>query len=140
MLDYRTLLLRWEDVFGRSNINVRIYDRSSMTDGKLLADFAAQLGIPSLEGLTIPKEINRSLANAVLRDLKLTGERKGLDAAIASANEIRSAWLAGDETITGSYSIFDDASRRRFQSRFVDTNAWVARRYCGRGSLFKTVL
>ncbi len=44
--DYRTIIEHYAEVFGEKNIIVRLFDRTSLTDGDVRADFEALLGLP----------------------------------------------------------------------------------------------
>lgn len=43
--DYGELLDRWGEVFGRTNIDVRIYSRAALTNGSVVDDFVGRLGL-----------------------------------------------------------------------------------------------
>ena len=54
LYDYRAVLRRWADVFGQSNLDVRLYDRRRRDDFDVVADF-----IPSLGGDLDPDDFIR---------------------------------------------------------------------------------
>ncbi len=47
LYDYQTLIKRWSVAFGESAIKLRIFERSKLTGGSVVADFSeTQLGVP----------------------------------------------------------------------------------------------
>lgn len=134
--DYGAFLERWADAFGRDRLIVRVYDRASLRDGDIVADFfhevldlappdrPATSGNPSIGGLLLALKhlINATLDPAVAEDsrtYRLFSALAASDPAYRRKPRIP-GWLA-------------DAVRGRFAS----SNAEVASRYLGRDTLFE---
>jgi hypothetical protein len=60
--NYARVLTAWQDVFGRAAIVPRIYERQSLVDGDVVADFIDAAGIPT----SIPRPARRIEANTAL--------------------------------------------------------------------------
>jgi len=58
--DYANLLDRWAEVFGKENIDVRIYGKTEMVNGSVIDDFVARLGLDA-EKLVFDKNSNISM-------------------------------------------------------------------------------
>ena len=67
--DYDAILARWASVFGDENMDVRIFDRSSLVDGDAVADFFTKLGVGT-SGFTLETEMNQSLGCVGLEFLR----------------------------------------------------------------------
>jgi hypothetical protein len=59
--DYASLLERWAEVFGKQNIDVRIYDKAEMVNGSVIDDFVTKLGLDA-EKLVFDKNTNISMS------------------------------------------------------------------------------
>jgi hypothetical protein len=78
--DYASLLERWAEVFGRQNLDVRIYGKSEMVNGSVIDDFVAKLGLDA-EKLAFDRNTNISMSaerqtamNAVNRLARARGQ------------------------------------------------------------------
>jgi hypothetical protein len=78
--DYASLLDRWSEVFGKQNIDVRIYEKSEILNGSVIDDFIAKLGIDPA-GLVFDRNTNVSMSaerqsamNAVNRFARARGQ------------------------------------------------------------------
>ncbi|MFD2111587.1 hypothetical protein [Thiorhodococcus fuscus] len=61
--NYRGLLDLWADSFGDAQMMVRLYQRQTLIEGDLLADFASTIGVDRLRPrLQRPAELNRSIS------------------------------------------------------------------------------
>ncbi len=134
--DYAAFLGHWSDAFGQDRLIVRVYDRASLRDGDVVADFFHEaLGIapptyraagsnPSIGGLVLALKhlINATLDPAVAAN---TGTYRLFAALAASDPAYRRkpripAWLAEE-----------------VRDRFARSNVDVANRYLGRDTLFE---
>ena len=61
VLDSRALLQRWEEVFGREALTVRLFEPECFVQGDLLCDAAAAFGLQWDERFALPPRINESL-------------------------------------------------------------------------------
>jgi hypothetical protein len=67
--DFRKVILRWEEVFGRSAVSVRLYP-GHHADRSLIDDFANVLGLANIEDWPRPERLNRSLSAAEIEFLR----------------------------------------------------------------------
>ena len=58
---YYKLLKLWSDVFGRSNINVRVFEKDAFVNKDIIHDFLHTIGIDDVQGFVIPNDQNKSL-------------------------------------------------------------------------------
>jgi hypothetical protein len=66
--NFENLLDKWGQVFGKDNVNVRIYDRNSLYQRDLLQDFFLQTGLEAIaQHMKIPPLQNTSLSSVTLR-------------------------------------------------------------------------
>ena len=64
---FTALLGRWCEAFGRSKVNVRLYDRDALPDGDVLTDFLRCTGLDEIEGQKrTPWESNPSISGNLL--------------------------------------------------------------------------
>ena len=68
--NYLNMARIWSNVFGRSNLNLRIFERKNFKDGSVLNDFFSLINPNLIFNLTIPKPSNESL-NTLGQDLGL---------------------------------------------------------------------
>lgn len=61
--NYYNILAKWSGVFGKDNINVRLFDRESFTNSSLIDDFYFSAGGLPAEGLEAISPKNESLSN-----------------------------------------------------------------------------
>lgn len=59
-LDYDQRIRLWENAFGSENVTVRVFDRTVLTDGDIVTDVLAQLGLP-VEGMKRLPDQNQPL-------------------------------------------------------------------------------
>lgn len=72
VVDYDRFLSRWEQVFGRHNIDVRIYDRTLLKNNNIVEDFMAYLGINGMQEFEYPRdEVNPSIGGVLLEFKRL---------------------------------------------------------------------
>jgi hypothetical protein len=69
LCDHAATLRRWQRVFGRSQLMVRLFHPSPLRGGSLLEDFSACTGIGDLSGLALPSHANPSLSFQAIKVL-----------------------------------------------------------------------
>ena len=131
--DYAAGIKRLQKVFGPDAVTVRIYDRSRLLDGDIVADFAAVLGIADASVWRRPAgKDNPSLTPSVTL-LKLAVNQSELYERLGKhfvANEARKI-SAQDPVKKGSF--FTPQQRKELLDRYEAGNDWVAREVCGLG-------
>lgn len=60
--NYYNLVKKWETIFGKSNIDIRIYDKDKFIGGDLLNDFIFTCGIEYRDNYIIPLDMNKRLS------------------------------------------------------------------------------
>jgi hypothetical protein len=95
LCDHAPILRRWQEVFGRQQLMVRLFHGSELRGGSLLEDFCACAGIVDLPALHQPGPINPSLSYQAIKMLWHLQQRfqQAGPAAPAPAPHLRSpAW------------------------------------------------
>lgn len=65
--DFDAFLGKWEQAFGKENLEVRVYDRSSLKGGDIVTDFLEVLGIRDTDALTFDSaDQNPSIGGSLL--------------------------------------------------------------------------
>ena len=134
IFDYKKLVLRLEEVFGREHVIVRTYERGSFEGGDIFHDFLAALDIPwsgeySSEGCWGLRSATLDAANGCRGLMKVFGKKL---VAKACFIQVYSEEFPDDSRL---YPL-DQSQRREFLDRYTAGNNWVAARYLGRKSLF----
>lgn len=134
LLNFKTLLDRWSEVFCVKNIHVRSYDDVILNGGDVVHDFLATAGLADLFGPLLLGEsvTNRSLDGKTLEFLRLFNKYVPylVDGRL---NEQRGNIMKCLESISGKDDgPQDEQAGREFLERFRDSNAYVARKYLGR--------
>ncbi|MEL6646090.1 MAG: hypothetical protein AAFQ05_00065 [Pseudomonadota bacterium] len=139
-IDYRAYVTQLEELFGRENVMLSVFERGQMPEGPV-THFAKMVGIPKLDGLKpIPPSVNQSLTPVMtefLRHLPLDD---------ADPN-IRSHWVKAahslEEELKPTFNEAQKSSllmtleqREKCLARYADSNAWIAQRYFERDKLF----
>ncbi len=134
--NYDTMLSRWEEVFGRDCIKVRLYERRSLVAGDVIEDFLATSGLRSPPFSRRPRRLNKKLGAvslAILSKLnplipRFSGDEFNLD----RADLVDALQLFKPDT--GIALAPDDLEKIR--ETFYESNSRVALRYFGREALF----
>lgn len=75
ILNYHLVLSRWISVFGRSSINVRIYDRSKLVNGDVIDDFCSFISLDNIDSLAKPEQMNTSMSHRAISILSRLNAR-----------------------------------------------------------------
>jgi hypothetical protein len=137
-LDYLNLLEMWAQVFGKENLDIRIFEPQQLKDGDLLSDFFTTVGFPHQDQLFRPENQNQSFDVYTVEFLRrfnahlpayaeagLSRGRSDIDEALAA--------ITTHECLRPSAE-----AATEFLDRFAASNAEVARRFLNRadGRLF----
>jgi len=128
----RRMLREWAEVFGKSSLVVRLFDRGRMKDGDILRDFllhGLRLGSPDLAGLTPSSRNNPSLSAPALEFLRrlhpaIPFARDGKPNPCRSRLEKRIDRLPQHPRPTLS-----ERQSRRIMQHFAGINEWVRAEY-----------
>jgi hypothetical protein len=72
--DYLRLIRRWEKIFGKENIHIRIFEPSQLIEGDVVKDFISILGLSSKD-FKFPDIMNKSLNADALCFLRILNSR-----------------------------------------------------------------
>jgi len=138
--DWRAVLQDWERIVARANITVRIFDRESLPDCDVIADFAQVLGL----GEELPRfarpdaPVNPSFTEAVVDFAK--GNRLLFRDKHDNAFHDAVSQLTGDRYRRNQrQSVITHAQRLAILKRYAESNEWVRQVYFPKreGPLFK---
>lgn len=126
--DYEALTDRWASQFGPENLQVRLFERSSMPNGSLLDDISAVIGLDSSslvappkqneslspEGLALLRALNEHiprfvegkrnpLHTSLVRQMERTFPGKGLQVGRKRAAAFQAAFESGNEAVRARY-------------------------------------
>lgn len=124
--DYKALLNRWSDVFGRKSINVAIYDEIRKNGRSIVEHFANWSGVPLSQRPT-ERRPNQSISNDARSVLIQINSRYSGEEVIA--REARSfVERASSAICCDAYRPCRDAARN-FYDTFKDSNKWIQENY-----------
>lgn len=140
LFDYAAMLRLWSEVFGQSNIVVRVYGQSTLVNGDIISDFVETAQLP-LSPTAAPRPgdwLNKSLDFSTLEFLRLFNKYVPfiIDGKL---NPDRFDLLNALEQISaGKKTIISSAELDAFFHTFDASNAQVANAYLGKtdGHLF----
>ena len=133
---YLPFLRAWEDVFGRDNLVVRVYDRERLVEGDIVADFLSVLGVDGAADLGDRDDRNPSAGGPLLEALRRINtldfeelrRRRAINAPLADL-------ALGDPAYRAKQPIPPDVVAA-LRDRFAEDNAAVSARYFDGGPLF----
>ena len=135
-LDYRSLLVRWGDVFGLSNLDVAIYDRRTFPGASIINDFLGRIGFPA----ALPDQVHENLAlpHAFQDMLRfLTAELHGLPEQMRR-KVIDTICNSAAQQLSGKPRSLTRLQAQKLMKRFEEDNDWICRRFFpDRPSLFR---
>lgn len=118
-LDYDRRLTPWADAFGEANMLIRVYDRSMLRNGDIVADFLAALGLGDLPLQTSgDRNVSLGAAQAKIGHLMASG---GVAAEVASTvlkAMPRTGKLLPSKDQARAFLARYDQSNRRLNQRF----------------------
>lgn len=126
--DYEAILTRWAAVFGEEAMDVRLFERETLEEGDVVADFVTKLGLDP-RGFTLEKEMNRSLGSVGLEFLRVFNARVPYTSG-AAFNPLRGniqelveqftsgAPYEGDAEIMSAFDEAMSAGNERVRSRY----------------------
>lgn len=138
--NYRRLLKKWGEVFGKENIKLQIFEKEQLFHQDLLHDFMQQVGIGQDEKFIFPKRMNTSLsATAVeaawLFNQKFPAGHRQSD--LRKINKLRKELIGEvNEKYPGPGKMLLKNDAREFLNIYQKTNRKVAADWFGREKLF----
>ncbi len=135
----------WAGVFGAENLRLRVYDRTLLRGGDIVADLLSLVDpslSPDAEGFAPMKEANRRLGSKALEFLRLFNAHVPRFTETGT-NEARLGVIEALERLpdAGDAALASEAELAAFLDHYAEVNSEVARRYLGRedGVLFPPV-
>lgn len=139
--DYKYILTLFENIVGKENVVVRVYEKEQFVDKNIFADFLQCINIPmDTRFESISKRANVSLSNSVI-ELKRMINRVDYDQQIINdaffywMQEATCARKKTDKVIHFETSI-SAKDKEELMEKFLDINRYVAQRYFNREQLF----
>ncbi|HEX3651213.1 MAG TPA: hypothetical protein VHU18_00135 [Rhizomicrobium sp.] len=129
--DHWDLLRRWANVFGRERMICRKFERSSLKDEDIIADFLAIVGIADALPFERPPPSNESLDAQTLEFLRLLNQHvpRFIDRKINRAHTPLGPLLS--QISEGPLLTLPEAELDRFMQLFQESNRKVAEEYFG---------
>jgi len=129
--DHHRLLERWSAVFGRENVVCRKFERASLKDGDVVADFLEVAGIEAGPQFEQPEEVNEALDAETLEFLRLLNKHVPRFNG-KKLNPLRDNLVPLlSKASRGALLTLDQAELARFMAQFDESNAKVARDWFG---------
>jgi hypothetical protein len=126
LCDHASTLRQWQQVFGRSQLVVRLFPASERDGGSLLEDFSACTGIGDLSGLALPSHANPSLSFQAIKVLWQLQQRLG-DAPTWRWREL----VGFVERSLRSFPVYLPTVQERecFAAQYAASEQWVCREF-----------
>lgn len=135
LYDYQALIKRWSVAFGESAIKLRIFERSELAGGSVIADFAeTQLGLPLNQ--TESNNSNVALSHTAQVALMMFNQAMGLEPRLHVEKHRRELAKYLESAAPGTDGKPTRASARSFYNHFKEGNRRLAQLYFQRGQLF----
>lgn len=137
--NYEVLLDKWSEIFGQSNITVRVFDRKELVGGDLLSDFlnASNALDIDLNKLELPGMENESLLPMAQEYLRMCNQVPGPASPKVSSN-VRNFLISSlEELYGGKPRLPTRGQATEFYSKFSSSNNRVALKWLGRETLFE---
>ena len=135
LYDYQTLIKRWSVAFSESAIKLRIFERSKLTGGSVLADFSeTQLGVP-LQQADHPMS-NLSLSLNAQVALMMFNRAMGAESRLHVAKHRRELAKYLEKVAPGSDGKPSRSRALSFYEHFREGNSLLAKLYFQRDHLF----
>ena len=135
LYDYQTLIKRWAVAFGESAIKLRIFERSKLTGGSIVADFSeTQLGVPLKEADQAISNVSLSLTAQMA--LLMFNQAMGLEPRLHIAKHRRELTKYLEKVAPGSDGKPSRSHALSFYEHFRKGNRHLAKLYFQRDQLF----
>ncbi len=133
VFNYETSLRKWENIVGKENILVNIYDRNNFKGNSIYFDFIHNLNIDlDLKKMIVPEEVNLSLQCEQICLIRT------LIPYVSEWNDEQLKMLQKPLNIPFLYtkSLLSPRERKEILNDFRQHNEFVARRYLNQENLF----
>ncbi|WP_372370705.1 hypothetical protein [Candidatus Uabimicrobium sp. HlEnr_7] len=130
-VDWFRLLQKWEQVFGRENLIIKVYENQQMPQG-LIADFLQILGITEIDGFEVPSAKRNISLDLDLLELKRLANMMNYSIELSVLNKINEKL----QCFSQNRYLFSLEERQKIIKKYADSNSQVAKKYLGRKKLF----
>ncbi len=139
-IDYEYLIDLWEKNFGYENIIVRTFDRNTLVDGDVVADFLSATNISPSFSNTQPTRRNPSLDAGILAQVRAINCQFTNKQALQALESFRTMQkLLVREDFSGRRILMPEADAQSIRAQFAPSNERVRARYFpDRQSLFSS--
>lgn len=134
VLDYAAKVNRMEEVFGRENIYVRRFNRSSFFEGSIYADFFQCLGLELTEEYQkLEEDANLALKGNTFEIMRVVNTMKSLDEAQRAYLRRIVSSCSKEAGKHYNYTMFSQEEAKAFLSPYYQGNEQIARDFIGDG-------
>ncbi|MDJ0647725.1 MAG: hypothetical protein QNJ60_03375 [Xenococcaceae cyanobacterium MO_188.B19] len=138
--NYYDLIERWASVFGKQNIDIRIFDKSKFIEGDLLQDFINAVGLIKADKFVIPERKNEKLSASVQHGLMLMNEcfpESINNIPVKFNNQLRNYLISQlQQKYQGKEKLPTRKEALDFYGKFSDSNKRLADKYLSSESIF----
>ncbi|MDJ0576559.1 MAG: hypothetical protein QNJ65_15500 [Xenococcaceae cyanobacterium MO_234.B1] len=138
--NYYDLMERWASVFGKQNINIRIFDKSKFVNGDLLQDFIGATGLIESDNFDIPEKQNEKLSASVQHALILMNEffpESINNIPVKFNNQLRNYVISElQQKYKGREKLPTRKEALEFYGKFSDSNQRFADKYLSSENIF----
>ncbi len=136
--DYWNIIKKWESIFCKENIIVKIFEREQMLNGDLLDDFTSIVGLQTTKDYIIPDKKNPSLDIHCLNFLKNFNKFTPRFIDNKVNNQRGNIVNLLESYSSNNYFKISEEAANQFMLNFIDSNNLVAKHYLNRsdGKLF----
>ncbi len=140
--NYYDLIERWTTVFGKQNIDIRIFDKHKFVDGDLLQDFISATGLIDSDNFVIPEKQNEKMSASVQHAVILMNHffpRYIKDVPVSFNNQLRK-YVIGElqQKYKGREKLPTRKAALGFYKKFSDSNQKLADKYLLSECLFSS--
>ncbi len=138
--NYYDLIERWVSVFGKQNIDIRIFDKHKFVNGDLLQDFIYATGLIESDNFVIPEKQNEKMSASVQHAVILMNHffpRYIKDVPVSFNNQLRNYVIRElNQKYKGREKLPTRKEALGFYKKFSDSNQKLADEYLLSESLF----
>ena len=141
LLDFYEAINKWSKLFGKERIRVAVFEKGSGEES-VERTFLEALGIPFHPEYEVSKAINAGLSRDCLEFMSTLSAKRRIALRFWVYGDILRTFAEKNPDPAGWKRVWPPEERRKLVERFADSNARVAREFCGRanGVLFQSPL
>ncbi len=140
--DYQKSLEPWRKIFGKKNIKIRLYEKSSLVGNDIRRDFIEVLGIDTENFKYLQKNTNSRLCRDLLEfqryinsiPISFVNKRKYMHKLIELTNSSKSNQFFSDSPL------LTNSQKKELMDSYEQANRYVAREYLDTDEIFSYVI